>query len=172
MAPKRLAAFTLHARSPTPTEYRKLIKAVGWERYSNLRFAPVALANSLHCVVACESKRGKVIGLGRIVGDRARFFYIQDLVVRPEFQGQGIGTAILDALFAWLNRHAPRKAYIGLFATKAHAKFYRQWGFQGPDDFLYGMCVKKFSRPLTRPGSPVAGCATSPVPNVPRRRAH
>jgi hypothetical protein len=45
-------------------------------------------------------------------------------------------------MMAYLHRHAPDNAYVGLFAVKGTQAFYRQYGFQGPDEFLYGMARK------------------------------
>ena len=39
-----------------------------------------------------------VIALGRVIGDGAFYFYVQDVVVLPEHQGNGIGTVIVESL--------------------------------------------------------------------------
>jgi GNAT superfamily N-acetyltransferase len=102
---------------------------------------PTALGNSLFGVIA---KRGnKVIGCGRIIGDGAMFCYLQDIIVMPEHQNQGVGTAIVDALMGWIESTLPEKIYIGLFTGKELHSFYARYSFQGPEDFLYGMCTKK-----------------------------
>ena len=36
--------------------------------------------------------------MGRIVGDGAIICYVQDLIIRPEVQGEGIGGLILETL--------------------------------------------------------------------------
>ncbi len=56
--------------------------------------------------------------MGRVVGDGAVYFYIQDIVVHPEHQGKGIGENIMSALMTYLQENAPDKAFIGLFASK------------------------------------------------------
>ena len=43
-------------------------------------------------------KDGKAVGMGRIVGDGAIICYVQDLIIRPEVQGEGIGGLILETL--------------------------------------------------------------------------
>ena len=67
---------------------------VGWGQSLNFDAAEDALQNSIFAVTA-RSTTGEVIAMGRIVGDGAIYFYIQDLVVSPDVQGQGIGTAIM-----------------------------------------------------------------------------
>ena len=144
---RRSAAFEIVARRPTRDEFVGLIDAVGWTRYTNLETLPLALRSSLHCVVA--TRRGPVIGAGRLAGDGARNIYVQDIMVAPEHQRRGVGTAIMDALMAHINRHAPRKTYVHLFTEKKNAAFYARYGFRGPELF-YGMTVKKFDEPLQR----------------------
>ena len=60
--------------------------------------AEKALNNSLYTVMAVEN--GKTIGMGRIVGDGAVICYIQDFVVRPEYQGTSIGRKMMERLIA------------------------------------------------------------------------
>ncbi|MED1425669.1 GNAT family N-acetyltransferase, partial [Bacillus altitudinis] len=60
----------------------------------------------------------QIIGMGRIVGDGAIYFYIQDIVVHPEYQKNGIGKKIMNTLVEYLNQNAPDKAFIGLFASQ------------------------------------------------------
>lgn len=48
-----------------------------------------ALKNGLFNVSAiCD---GKVVGMGRLVGDGAMYWYLQEIIVQPEYQGRGIG---------------------------------------------------------------------------------
>ena len=58
--------------------------------------AKKGLSNSLYTLVAF--KDGKAVGMGRIVGDGAIICYVQDLIIRPEVQGEGIGGLILETL--------------------------------------------------------------------------
>ena len=51
-----------------------------------------ALKNNLFDVTAVYN--GEVIGMGRLVGDGYMYWYLQEIIVLPEFQGQGIGTRI------------------------------------------------------------------------------
>lgn len=127
------------ARAPTLDEYRELCTAVGWERAINSEAAPQSLDRSLHHVVATVD--GRVIGMGRIVGDGAIYFYLQDIAVHPDYQRRGIGHLILGHLMAYLEAHAPAKAFIGLFAAQGTQSFYRRHGF-GQYEQLVGMfCV-------------------------------
>lgn len=136
------------ARAPTLEEFAGLIDAVGWSRYTNTGTLTKALANSLFCVVAVH--RNKVIGAGRLVGDGVRNIHVQDIMVLPEFQRRGVGTAIMDRLMDYIYDEAPSKTYIHLFTEKKNSAFYARYGFKGPEESFYGMSVKKFDQRLGR----------------------
>ncbi len=69
------------------------------------------------------------VGMGRIMGDGALFFYIQDIIVRPEYQTLGVGRKIVERLMGWLHVHAPERAFVGLFAAEGKDSFYARFGF-------------------------------------------
>ena len=45
----------------------------------------------------------KIVGYGRIIGDTICFLYIQDIMVKPEYQGNKIGTMIMNKLLEKIN---------------------------------------------------------------------
>lgn len=109
-------------------EYRYLCTAVGWADVINFEAARDALAYSLYGVIAmCD---GRTVGMGRIVGDGAISFYIQDIAVLPEYQGRGISKAILAQLMTYIEYNAPEKAFVALFAAEGTLPFYTQYGFE------------------------------------------
>jgi GNAT superfamily N-acetyltransferase len=75
----------------------------------------------------------------RIVGDGGKFYYIQDFAVRPEHQGKGLGTRMLEHLLAWIRAHAPHDPFVGLFATSVAIPLYQEYGFSEHRDELSGM---------------------------------
>lgn len=113
---------------PSPAAYARLCTAVGWERYADEVRAAVALANSL--AYATVTNDDEVVGMGRVVGDGAIVFYLQDIAVDPEHHGQGIGTAIVDSLMHQIDRLAPPGSFIGLFSAPRAAELYRRVGFE------------------------------------------
>lgn len=116
--------------------------------------AEKALKNGLFSVVAlCD---GKVVGMGRLVGDGIMYWYIQDVVVMPEYQGEGIGKAIVEKLvhYAETNSLPGTKATIGLMAAKNKEPFYEKLGFTSrPDSTCGAGMMKRFVAPE---GFPVA----------------
>jgi GNAT superfamily N-acetyltransferase len=128
-------------RLPTAAEYETLIRAVGWAGNTNLEAASAALRNTLYSVVAVEGDGA--VGMARVVGDGATAFYVQDVMVLPAYQQQGIGTALMEAVMGYFRRATPRKSSIGLFTGRNLAGFYERHGLEGPDTSLYGMFLKK-----------------------------
>ena len=74
----------------SPQDFIRLRIAVGRVAIP-LPQAEAALRTGLFRVTAfCE---GKAVGMGRLVGDGAMYWYIQDMAVLPEYQGRGIEKA-------------------------------------------------------------------------------
>lgn len=73
-----------------------LYEAVGWTNYTTKpEMLKAAFENSLH-ILAALNEEGKLIGVLRAVGDGASILFIQDILVYPEYQHQGIGTKLLQ----------------------------------------------------------------------------
>ncbi|MDR3086287.1 MAG: GNAT family N-acetyltransferase [Christensenellaceae bacterium] len=88
-----------------------------------------ALGASLCSVLALCG--GEIAGMGRLVGDGAIIWYLQDVVVAPQFQGRGIGRAIVEKLLANVRECSlPGSCVsIGLMATADKEGFYEKLGF-------------------------------------------
>ena len=72
-----------------------LYEAVGWTNYtSNPTMLQNALEHSLF-LISARDEDGKLVGFLRAVGDGYSIIYIQDIIVLPEYQRQGIGTQLL-----------------------------------------------------------------------------
>lgn len=139
------SSVRLEERLPTAEEYEELIRSVGWGRYSSPAIIAAALTNTLFAVVAVES--GRSVGMARVIGDGGSDYYLQDVVVRPDCQKQGIGTAIVDAVVRLFRERTPARSSMGLFTGRNLAGFYERHGFEGPDRGLYGMFLKKHDAP-------------------------
>ena len=91
--------------------------------------AKKGLSNSLYTLVAF--KDGKAVGMGRIVGDGAIICYVQDLIIRPEVQGEGIGGLILETLkkFVIQEGYEGTTMMFDLMCAKGREEFYKKHGF-------------------------------------------
>ena len=97
----------------------------------------MALKNSLFSVVAM--KNNKVVGIGRVVGDGGLYFYIQDLIVHPAFQNEGLGNSLMKELMDYIRANAKSGAFVGLMAAKGLEKYYELFGFKARDKDAPGM---------------------------------
>ena len=78
-------------------EIRRLYAAVGWTAYTdNMPALEQGYRNSLLVLAAYE--KGGLAGIVRAVGDGFTVVFVQDLLVLPEMQRRGVGTALLKAV--------------------------------------------------------------------------
>ena len=115
-------------KTPTATEFNMLTESVGWGTRNN-NIVEEALNNTLYSL--CVYDVDKLIGYGRIIGDKTIFLYIQDIMVIPEYQGKHIGTEIMNKLIEKINEYkkinSDIRTYLG--ASKGKEKFYEKFGF-------------------------------------------
>ena len=80
----------------TLEEVMPLYEAVGWTNYTQKpEMLEATYENSLH-IIGAFNDEGKLVGILRAVGDGASILFIQDILVYPEYQHQGIGTKLLQ----------------------------------------------------------------------------
>lgn len=74
---------------------------------------------------------GELIGMGRMVGDGAMYWYLQEIIVLPGYQKQGIGTMIVNHLidYAVANSQTGTFITIGGVSVKGKEPFYEKLGF-------------------------------------------
>ncbi|MCI8902397.1 MAG: GNAT family N-acetyltransferase [Lachnospiraceae bacterium] len=88
-----------------------------------------ALRNGLVNVSALY--RGELVGMGRLVGDGAMYWYLQEIIVLPRFQQKGIGTMIVGHLVDYAKVHSVTGKFttIGGVSAKGKEAFYEKMGF-------------------------------------------
>ncbi len=108
--------------------YYKLRESVGWSNFCEEQVINV-LKNSAYDIVVYEGI--EEIGMGRVIGD-GMYYTIVDLVVKPEFQGMGIGTAIICKILDFITKTTPNKGRVSiqLIAEKGKEVFYEKQGFK------------------------------------------
>lgn len=113
----------------TYEEYNEITEKVGWG-IRKKEIIEEALNNTLFSVAAYDKNR--IVGYGRIIGDKTIFLHIQDIIVIPEYQGKGIGSKIMEELLKQIDiykRVNPNiRTYLG--ATKGREAFYERFGFE------------------------------------------
>ena len=76
--------------------------------------------------------------MGRIVGDGAIYLHIQDVIVRPEFQRQGIGRLIMKELLSFAEKAGGKYTKVRLMSSKGGGEFYKDFGFTERPDEKFG----------------------------------
>ena len=109
-----------------------LYQAVGWTNYTNQpQMLEQALSHSLAIYVARDGE--KIVGLVRLVGDGFSSVFVQDLIVLPSYQRQGIGSFMMKQALADY-----KDTYQIQLATEESEKtlgFYRSLGFETLSSF-------------------------------------
>ena len=73
-----------------------LYESVGWAVYTSDPELLMRAIESSSFVVTARAAGGELVGLARAISDDATICYLQDIVVRPTFQGEGVGRALLS----------------------------------------------------------------------------
>ena len=108
-------------------EILRLYTSVGWSAYTRQpQVLHQGLENSLLTLAAYEDQT--LLGIIRCVGDGYTIVLIQDILVFPEHQRKGIGTALVKAM---LERYAHvRQIQLATDNTPKTVAFYRSLGFR------------------------------------------
>lgn len=131
--------FEIVHRLPTPVEFETIKETIGWN-WLNTDDVVAVLAETKFSVVAMGD--GIAIGHARIIGDGLLFFYLEDVMVMPQYQNCGVGSAMVRALLEAIREQAAKSAFVTLFCTKQNQDYYRRFGFVGPEDGPVGMTLQ------------------------------
>ncbi len=102
-----------------------------------LEHARKALQNGLINVSAIYN--GELVGMGRLVGDGAMYWYLQEIIILPQFQRKGIGTMIVNHLvdYAKAKYMTGKFTTIGCVSAKGKEPIYKEMGFDIISNGLY-----------------------------------
>jgi spermidine synthase len=84
-------------------------------------------------LVAGAFDRGRIVGSARVLSDGCSDAYIQDVVVAPEYRGQGIGRQLIETLIKGLKEHGVD--WIALVGEPGTEGFYRKLKWQEKNGF-------------------------------------
>ncbi len=110
------------------------VENIDWVELCEIfRLAPLGTREPEKLKIAAENSHtvcsvhidGKIIGFGRTISDDHYQAAIYDIVVLPEFQNQGVGKSIMNALLEKL----PRSATVLIYVAPGKQDFYRKFGF-------------------------------------------
>ena len=119
-------------------EILPLYESVGWQNYTQRpQMLKEAYAHSLKIYAAYVNN--KLAGIIRVVGDGASVVFVQDLLVYPEYQRQGIGTKMIKYVREQLKQETEKISYIVLNTEKGYpsVKFYEANGFKADESLVF-----------------------------------
>ncbi|EEZ83440.1 hypothetical protein VMC_17990 [Vibrio alginolyticus 40B] len=105
----------------------------------SLKAAEIGLPNSLYGVSVRDE--GKLIAMGRVVGDGACNFEIVDVAVDSDYQGNGLGRKVMEYIDGYLSSVALEGSYVSMIADEP--VFYEKLGYRLVAPKSQGM-TKKF----------------------------
>lgn len=112
----------------TAEEFVFLWKSV-WGNPPSLEQTRLAMENTLFRVSVF--KENEIVAMARVIGDQGLCYYIKDVIVRPEYQGQGLGRRLISELLTYINEHGVPGTQIAveLCAMPDKIPFYEKFGF-------------------------------------------
>lgn len=127
--------------APSPQEFMQLRESIGWTNTSEA-VTQKSLSSSIFQVTLRD--KDKLIGAARIVGDGAMYFYIQDVIVSPDFQGLGLGHKLMQEIEDFLSKNTTPGATVGLLAAKGKEGFYKKYGYLARNGETLGLGMCRF----------------------------
>lgn len=110
-------------------EYCQLREAVQW--FSLPREQAQAGLDNTDFIAVCRDG-GNIVGCARIFWDKGYIAYLSDVMVKPEYQGQGIGKTLVNECISYIDRQLKNgwRIKIVVVAAKGKEQFYEKFGFQ------------------------------------------
>ncbi len=125
----------------THPELKALYESVGWTVYTKSDESFIKMfEHSLYTLGAYQDTR--LVGLVRTIGDGIHILYIQDILVHPDFQRQGIGKALLKTV---LSRYQARQTVLITDHDNKSNAFYQACGFTKCDEINIA-CYLRFKK--------------------------
>ena len=112
----------------TAKEFIELWESV-WDGAPTFEQVELGLRHTLFRVSIWDDD--KVIAMARMNGDMGMNYYIKDVVVRPEYQGRGIGRMLMNELMKFINDNGipGTDIFVELCAMPDKIPFYEKFGF-------------------------------------------
>ena len=120
--------YTVRYNDLTAGQFIELWESV-WGEGPKPEQTALAMEHTLFRVSVFDGE--KIVAMARMIGDLGLDYYIKDVIVRPEYQKQGIGKLLIEELLAYIRRNGIRDTYIftELCAMPDKIPFYEKFGF-------------------------------------------
>ncbi|APH04907.1 GNAT family N-acetyltransferase [Bacillus weihaiensis] len=125
--------------NPAKEDFIALHKTTGWNQKGLFTYDQLyeAICNSWFS--ASIYHNNKLIAYGRILSDGIYQTFICDVMVLPEYQGQGIGRKVIELLLEKCKENGIQ--WVQLFSAKGKQEFYLKLGFTIRDQAAPGMSI-------------------------------
>ena len=112
----------------TAEQYLTMEQQMG-EPLTTKEQAERSISHQLYSITAL--KDGQIVGIARLLGDAAIYWYINDVWVLPEYQGKGIGSYMVKKLIQYVTKASTSGTSVSLCLMSAKNKegFYEKLGF-------------------------------------------
>lgn len=109
----------------------ELYDSVGWENYTN-DIAALRSAFERSTFVLAALSGEQLIGIARSISDEVSIHYLQDLLIRPNFQRQGVGAKLIART---MERFKRVRNHVLLTDDREHqVAFYKSMGFSNTSE--------------------------------------
>ena len=121
----------------TAGEYSELRSSVGW-----LALADEQVKSCLDhsdFLIACRDDE-RIAGCARLFWDKGYIAYLADVMVKPEYQQQGIGSKLVQECISYIDSQLKEgwRIKIVIVSAKGKEPFYEKLGFQIRPNDTYG----------------------------------
>lgn len=108
----------------SPADIADLRQAVGWNRMERDLSDP-RLTTTLQL---CAFDENHLIGYAQVISNQVTDAYIQDVMVHPDYQRQGIGTQLMEKLLSRLEEDGIYMVSV-IYGEEVLRPFYERFGF-------------------------------------------
>ena len=120
--------YTVRYNELTAEQFIELWESV-WGEGPTPEQTALAMEHTLFRVSVFDGDR--IVAMARMIGDLGLDYYIKDVIVRPEYQRQGLGKLMIQELLAFIRQNGIRDTYVftELCAMPDKIPFYERFGF-------------------------------------------
>ncbi len=124
-----MEGLTVKYNELTAEQFIELWQSVGWGEGPSLEQTRLAMKNTLFRVSIFDGD--KIIAMARCIGDMGLDYYIKDVIVRPEYQGKGVGRMLINEILKFINDNGIKgtEIFVELCAMPDKIPFYKKFGF-------------------------------------------
>ena len=109
----------------SPADIANLRQAVGWNRMQRDLSDP-RLTTTLQL---CAYDENHLIGYAQVISNHVTDAYIQDVMVHPDYQRQGIGTQLMEKLLSRLEEDGIYMVSV-IYGDAELRSYYEEFGFK------------------------------------------